>query len=103
MGPQQTDGAQIKSLLRIAKARAEFVQARGEEFGAFRLLVGVGVCPHEKEQQLRILWGRGAVDRFQVFEFRAGSTELILVGATLGGPTYSSASQKARAERQYRQ
>ncbi len=64
LGPQQTDGAQIKSLLRIAEARAELVQTRGEEFCAFHLLVGIGVCPHEKEEQLRILRGRSAVDGF---------------------------------------
>jgi len=84
LGPQQTDGAQIKSLLRIAKTRAEFVQARGEEFGAFQLLVGIGVCPHEKEQQLRILWRCGTVDRFQVFELRAGRDGLSLARADSG-------------------
>src|SRR5258707_4699608 len=101
LGPQQTDGAQIKSLLRIAKTRAEFVQPRGEEFGAFHLLVGIGVCPHEKEQQLWILGRRGAVDRFEVFELWACRARLSLVRADSDRCIFSEGSQKSRAEHQH--
>ncbi len=103
LGPQRTDGAQIKSLLRIAKAGPEFVLARGEELDAFRLLVGIGIRPHEKEQQLRILRRRGAVDRFQGFELRAGRAGLSLVGADSDRPSFSEASQKSRPEHQHYQ
>src|SRR6266404_1009581 len=101
LAPQQTDGAQIKSLLRIAKTRAEFVQPRGEKFGAFQLLVGIGVCPHEKEQQLWILGRRGAVDRFQVFELWACRARLSLVRADSDRCIFSEGSQKSRAEHQH--
>jgi hypothetical protein len=94
-------GAQIKSLLRIAKTRAEFVQPRVEEFGAFHLLVGIGVCPHEKEQQLWILGRRGAVDRFEVFELWACRARLSLVRADSDRCIFSEGSQKSRAEHQH--
>ncbi len=100
LGSQQTDGAQVERLLRVGEARSEFVQPCGEELGAFRLLVGIGVRAHEKKQQLRILWRRGAVYRFQVFELRAGRAGLILDGATSNRSICSGASQEARAERQ---
>ncbi len=52
LGTQQTDRAQVKSPLRITAAWPEFVETRGEEFGAFRRLVGIGVCRHLRNSTL---------------------------------------------------
>jgi len=55
LGSQQSDGAQIQSLLSVRQLGTEFLQSRREELRTLTLQVGVRVLRHEQKQQLWIL------------------------------------------------